>query len=154
MNEEVKQEEMQESTPAEQEHWQKNLEQFEKAKEEVQDPKIAMETYLNQPEVVQNLKSWAGSFEKIFGKRWFTIKDLIKKYSRSSQDLEQIMTFMNLKGYTISKEYGISKELHYKLTLDVNYRILIIKDLINELDVKRHHLANELEKLEKQVVVN
>lgn len=152
MQEEVKQEELSVEVT---EKLEQNKKQFEAAKEEIRDPKAAMDAYLNQPEVTQNLKAWAESIEKVFGKRWFTIKELAKKYNRSAKDLEQIMTFMNLKGFSMARQYGVTEQISYRLTLTDPYRILCLEDelfvLENDYQRKKDALTNELERLKTAV---
>lgn len=106
-----------------------------------------LKDYLSDPKVKDNLLSWAKYFEERFHGNWFDMMQVLKKTPLKSAGNATGVLDMLVLANLMHREVR-NKVLKFKITLDPNDKIRLLKAEIVALDQQREAIQRQIDTLE------
>jgi hypothetical protein len=118
----------------------------------IEERQKVIENYLADPKVVESLKLWAVKLQERFHNNWFTIEQIIKKFSfdKLSQVPRDLITMLTLKELIVQKQESTGK-IKFKVIDNPEQRLNALKAQLVDIEAHATIIKKQILKVEVEI---
>lgn len=113
-----------------------------------------VQAFVNDEQYKENHKNAALQLQKIFGKKYFTIADLLKQTRISNKsEAEQLLVGLQLFGLVHSKQGGqlYKNQIKFQLMISSEDKLKVLKEEKERAETQLSLINQEIEKVEQEI---